>query len=297
MTRTRELDVIRLAGRMGSKWRPRVHQSWPFSTWQTGWKAPRPGSVFDGMYEGYPETLVNEGIPLGLGYDGRAQNVFLLDVPGNNWHGTSSLRRATSHEGGDFTYLTEWAKTHDMPVRSMGAGTAHVALFFGTGGRSISVDHGDGLISYYGHVRETIVSDGQHVERGQPIAHADGGGAQHLHVGIEFRGAWLNLFDFLDPAMTGEDAEIIDEHYTRGDVGGNYAETPWARAHQNLPPDHIPVDAVVLPPDEEAEDDPDPVDPDPVDPGIRLARAGFAHLESEARTFGRALDERELAGS
>jgi murein DD-endopeptidase MepM/ murein hydrolase activator NlpD len=54
-------------------------------------------------------------------------------------------------------------------------------------GLTIEIDHGNGLLSYYGHLSKIDVSDGQRVQRGQVIAISGMTGTAtgpHLHFGI-----------------------------------------------------------------------------------------------------------------
>jgi murein DD-endopeptidase MepM/ murein hydrolase activator NlpD len=56
-------------------------------------------------------------------------------------------------------------------------------------GQTIEIDHGNGLLSYYGHLSQLYVSYGQHVRRGQVIGLSGRTGSAtgpHLHFGIYY---------------------------------------------------------------------------------------------------------------
>lgn len=75
--------------------------------------------------------------------------------------------------------------THDLGMRQ----TQHLRSF----GNYITIDHGDGEFSHYAHLAtgSFLVTNGQHVEQGQPLARAGNsgytfgqGGGYHLHVHV-----------------------------------------------------------------------------------------------------------------
>ena len=65
-------------------------------------------------------------------------------------------------------------------------------------GKSVFLDHGDGLISMYFHLSRVAVEEGQTVSRGQSIGAVGATGrvtGPHLHFGIRWRKAKV------DPAL------------------------------------------------------------------------------------------------
>ena len=73
-------------------------------------------------------------------------------------------------------------------------------------GRSVFLDHGDGLISMYFHLSRRSVAAGDEVKRGQEIGRVGATGratGPHLHFGVRWHGARV------DPALLlGPPAEI-----------------------------------------------------------------------------------------
>ncbi len=93
------------------------------------------------------------------------------------------------HSGADY------AAAEGTPVRAVAAGTVVLAddLFFS--GRSLFVDHGDGLISMYFHLSEALPGEGEEVRRGETIGRVGQTGratGPHLHFGVRWRGARID---------------------------------------------------------------------------------------------------------
>jgi hypothetical protein len=93
------------------------------------------------------------------------------------------------HTGADY------AATEGTPVFSVETGRVALAddLFFS--GVSVFVDHGDGLISMYFHLRESEVREGDEVVRGQLIGRVGQTGratGPHLHFGLRWRRARID---------------------------------------------------------------------------------------------------------
>jgi murein DD-endopeptidase MepM/ murein hydrolase activator NlpD len=103
---------------------------------------------------------------------------------------------------------TDFAAPSGSEVLSTAAGRVVLSddLFFS--GQSIFVDHGDGLVSMYFHLRERAVEIGDEVIRGEVIGRVGQTGratGPHLHFGLRWRGARI------DPAlMLMEPAALVD---------------------------------------------------------------------------------------
>jgi murein DD-endopeptidase MepM/ murein hydrolase activator NlpD len=67
-------------------------------------------------------------------------------------------------------------------------------------GRSVTLDHGYGIRTLYGHLQQLHVKKGQEVERGQVIAALGNSGRStgpHLHYGVSVRGKPANPIDYI----------------------------------------------------------------------------------------------------
>ena len=68
------------------------------------------------------------------------------------------------------------------------------------GGRSLILDHGEGLYTMYFHLQESLVQSGQRVTRGEPIGRVGSTGratGPHLHWGVRLYGARINPEELL----------------------------------------------------------------------------------------------------
>ncbi len=70
-------------------------------------------------------------------------------------------------------------------------------------GRSVFLDHGDGLVTMYFHLSRVDVAQGARVRRGQTIGAVGTSGratGPHLHFGVRWRGARVDPTMLLRPA-------------------------------------------------------------------------------------------------
>jgi len=77
------------------------------------------------------------------------------------------------------------------PIRSPARGVVLSAGPKGGYGNAVEIDHGDGLVTLYGHASELLVSKGQTVEPGQEIATVGSTGratGPHLHFEVRVAG-------------------------------------------------------------------------------------------------------------
>ncbi len=90
------------------------------------------------------------------------------------------------HTGADFAADT------GTPVLATADGTVALAEEHFFGGKSVFLDHGDGLISMALHLSEISVEPGQMVRQGEVIGEVGSTGRStgpHLHFGLRWRGA------------------------------------------------------------------------------------------------------------
>ena len=87
---------------------------------------------------------------------------------------------------GDFHQGVDLSNSYE-PVYCMADGTVTTAGWFGTGGIAVTVDHGGGLVTWYLHNSQVLVSVGQRVSAGQQISISGSTGfstGPHLHFQI-----------------------------------------------------------------------------------------------------------------
>lgn len=103
--------------------------------------------------------------------------------------------RAALHPGVDL------AAPLGTPVYATADGTVDRAEWNNGGyGNMVEIDHGHGIQTRYGHLSRYIVSDGQHVKRGQLIAYMGSTGrstGSHLHYEVRLDGKAVNPIPFM----------------------------------------------------------------------------------------------------
>lgn len=76
-------------------------------------------------------------------------------------------------------------------VRASRAGQVTVAGWVGGYGNCVMIDHGDGVMTVYGHLSEVTVSVGEYVDQGERVALSGNTGRStgpHLHFEIRVNG-------------------------------------------------------------------------------------------------------------
>ncbi|MGG1669996.1 peptidoglycan DD-metalloendopeptidase family protein [Paenibacillus sp. NRS-1783] len=102
------------------------------------------------------------------------------------------------------------AKTGNQPVYAMAAGTVTHAGSASGYGIAIYIDHGNGLVTKYGHLDSSLnVTAGQVVAKGQLIARIGAGivgrsTGSHLHFQVEENGSPVNPLKYVQPPGSGE---------------------------------------------------------------------------------------------
>lgn len=67
-------------------------------------------------------------------------------------------------------------------------------------GRTVEIDHGWGVRTFYGHCNSLLVSAGKRVKRGEVIATVGSSGhatGNHLHYGVKLNDNWVNPADYI----------------------------------------------------------------------------------------------------
>lgn len=81
------------------------------------------------------------------------------------------------------------------------AGTVIRAEYYAGYGNCVDIDHGNGVISRYGHLSKINVSLGQSVSQGEVIALSGNTGnstGPHLHFELRMNGEAVNPYDYID---------------------------------------------------------------------------------------------------
>jgi murein DD-endopeptidase MepM/ murein hydrolase activator NlpD len=99
-----------------------------------------------------------------------------------------------AHKGADFRAAA------GTPVKAMGRGTVRLAQTFRNYGKTVAVDHGLGLITFYMHLSKIYVNEGEMVSQGQLIALSGQTGyseVPHLHLSVKIGGVSIDPVKFL----------------------------------------------------------------------------------------------------
>jgi murein DD-endopeptidase MepM/ murein hydrolase activator NlpD len=99
------------------------------------------------------------------------------------------------HGGADYT------AAEGTPVHAAADGVVALVGDHFFGGRSVFVDHGDGLITMYFHLSRADVVLGQQLRRGERLGAVGSTGratGAHLHFGVRWRGARVDPRQLLD---------------------------------------------------------------------------------------------------
>jgi murein DD-endopeptidase MepM/ murein hydrolase activator NlpD len=100
------------------------------------------------------------------------------------------------HTGADFS------ARRGTPVLAAAGGRVALAEEHFFAGRSVYLDHGDGLVTMYFHLEAIAVAAGEEVRRGQAIGRVGSSGRSagpHLHFGVRWRGARVDPAVLLSP--------------------------------------------------------------------------------------------------
>jgi murein DD-endopeptidase MepM/ murein hydrolase activator NlpD len=103
-------------------------------------------------------------------------------------------RWGTLHAGIDF------ASRAGSVIRAAHSGTVVMAGWYGGYGNAVDIDHGGGVLTRYGHASEVLVSNGEYVTAGQPIALVGSTGdstGPHLHFEVRVKGTPVDPIVFL----------------------------------------------------------------------------------------------------
>jgi len=115
----------------------------------------------------------------------------------------SLYENAKMHKGIDIADGAD--KTELQPIYSMAEGTVTVAGSASGYGQAIYIDHGNGLVTKYGHLSAQMdVHVGDHVTKGQRIGRIGQGKVgsstgPHLHFQVELNGSAVDPLEYVQP--------------------------------------------------------------------------------------------------
>lgn len=111
--------------------------------------------------------------------------------------------------GGAITqYFHKWHLAIDIgngdgtPVYAADSGTVDLAGWRGGLGNTVRIDHGNGYVTTYGHMRAILVQEGQYAKRGQQIGEMGSTGKStgpHVHFMVYYYGGAVNPVRYLPP--------------------------------------------------------------------------------------------------
>ncbi|MDY6268805.1 MAG: M23 family metallopeptidase [Selenomonadaceae bacterium] len=103
--------------------------------------------------------------------------------------------------GSDFHPGIDIANDMGTPIVATADGTVSVAGWNSGGyGNMVDIDHGNGIMTRYGHAMQVVVVPGQHVRRGQVIAYMGSTGfstGPHVHYEVRVNGSPVNPVGYL----------------------------------------------------------------------------------------------------
>lgn len=134
----------------------------------------------------------NQVIVRGTGRFSYPMSVPITSGFGSRMHPILGYRRF--HAGIDF------GASHGSTIRSADSGVVIFSGWYGGYGRSVIIDHGDGLTTLYAHASAAYVKEGESVQRGQAIAAVGSTGLStgpHLHFEVRKHGEPTNPMNYL----------------------------------------------------------------------------------------------------
>jgi 3D (Asp-Asp-Asp) domain-containing protein len=113
--------------------------------------------------------------------------------------------RTCPFHGKEFHDGVDLAAASGAPILAFGPGTVTKSGWYGGYGNYISIDHGGGLMSFYGHASALYVKQGAKVTAGQKIAAVGTTGSStgcHLHFGMHLNGSSVNPLNYVSSKDT-----------------------------------------------------------------------------------------------
>lgn len=124
----------------------------------------------------------------------------------------SPFNERTGHHSGFFHEGIDLANSPDTPITATADGVVRYAGWSGGFGMMVTVDHGFGYSTLYGHTSKVTVKKGDHVRRGEMIAYMGTTGrstGHHLHYEVWRHGKPVNPVKFLPKRGEGPSPDLI----------------------------------------------------------------------------------------
>ena len=127
---------------------------------------------------------------------------FLWPVPG--YYGISSEYNPRSNPvSGRFEFHTgiDIPASYGRDVVAAADGVVINSGWIRGYGNTIMINHGSGLVTLYGHNSSLVVSEGEHVQKGQAVAHIGSTGnstGNHCHFEVRINGSHTNPWQYLN---------------------------------------------------------------------------------------------------
>ena len=160
-------------------------------------------------------------------------------------HGQSDYLYYDGHDGYDYG-LTYEPVAAAGPGRVMLAGWAVPSCHTCLSGLTVEIDHGNGLLTYYGHLAQIDVGKGQYVQRGQVLGRSGMTGSAtgpHLHFGVYY----INGRGPLDPyGWSGAGADPYAKDLGDLWIGGSPRFADVAMPHVTVTATADPADPALI---------------------------------------------------
>ncbi len=130
---------------------------------------------------------------------------YVWPCPGYSRVSSGYGNRVCPFHGQEFHDGIDLAAASGTPILAFGPGTVTMSGWNGGYGNYISIDHGGGLMSFYGHCSALYVSKGATVKAGQKIAAVGTTGSStgnHLHFGMHKNGSPVNPQSYVKDSET-----------------------------------------------------------------------------------------------
>lgn len=130
---------------------------------------------------------------------------YVWPCPGYSRVSSGYGNRVCPFHGQEFHDGIDLAAASGTPILAFGPGTVTMSGWNGGYGNYISIDHGGGLMSFYGHCSALYVKKGASVKAGQKIAAVGTTGSStgnHLHFGMHKNGSPVNPQSYVKDSDT-----------------------------------------------------------------------------------------------